>query len=70
VSGTGLWKALHARCQGLILALSLSPSFLGRVGREELIFYFVSGAELRGLCIGELHNKECFYSFSQQIIIS
>lgn len=38
------------------------------VARDDFIFYFVSGTELRGLWEGGYIIA--FYSFSQQIIIS
>lgn len=48
---------------------SLSLSWRGRVvARDDFIFYFVSGTELRGLWEGGYIIA--FYSFSQQIIIS
>ena len=54
------------------LSLSLTLSFFfvcGGVGREDFIFYFVSGAELRDLCVWGGYII-VFHSFSQQIIIS
>lgn len=49
----------------------LSLSLLEREGgvQEDFIFYFVSGAELRGFYY-EGGYIIVFYSFSQQIIIS
>ena len=48
------------------LSLSLSLSWRGRVvARDDFIFYFVSGTELRDLCEGGYIIV--FYSFSQQL---